>query len=52
MTAKPEPTFLGWTWKAHLDDLHNVIVEERWLEVARRLGGMLVHALDKAKGQP
>lgn len=49
---KPEPTFLGWTWRAHLDDLHHFVTEERWLETAKRLSALLVHALDKAaKGQ-
>lgn len=45
---KPEPLFLGWTWRTHLDELHRLATEERWLEVAQRLSGMLVHALAKA----
>ncbi len=44
---KPEPTFLGWTWRTHFDELHRLVIEERWLLVARRLSGMLAHALDK-----
>lgn len=55
-TAKkqlPEPTFLGWTWRAHLDDLHRLVTEERWLEVAKRLSGLLAHAIDRAaRGKP
>lgn len=53
--AKPEPRFLGWTWKAPLDDLHRLIIEERWLEAAKRLSALLAHALDKAtkaQGRP
>ena len=46
--TKREPTYLGWTWRAHLDDLHKLVTEDRWLEVAKRLSGMLAHALDKA----
>jgi hypothetical protein len=45
-------TFLGWTWRAHLDDLHRLVTEERWLEAAKRLSGMLAHALDKAAQRP
>lgn len=46
---KPEPTFLGWTWRAHFDDLHRLVVEDRWLDVAKSLSAMLAHALDKAR---
>lgn len=45
---KPEPTFLGWTWHAHFAELHRLVTEERWLDVAKRLSAMLAHALDKA----
>lgn len=52
MTEKPvkrsAPTFLGWTWQAHLNEVHKLVEEERWLEVAKRLSAMLAHALDKA----
>jgi hypothetical protein len=48
---KPEPTFLGWTWRAHFDDLHRLVVEDRWLDVAKSLSAMLAHALDKAVAQ-
>jgi hypothetical protein len=44
----PEPLFLGWTWRAHLDDLHRLVTEERWLEAAKRLSGLLAQALDRA----
>jgi hypothetical protein len=49
---KPEPTFLGWTWRAHLDELHRLVTEERWLEAAKRMSAMLAHALDKATAKP
>ena len=48
---KPEPTFLGWTWHAHFAELHRLIVEERWIAVAKSLSVMLGHALDKATEQ-
>ena len=50
--GKPEPTYIGWTWRAHLDEVHKLVTEERWLEVAKRLSGMLAHALDKAVAKP
>lgn len=43
-----EPLFLGWTWRAHLDDLHRLVTEEKWLEAAGRLSGLLAHAIDRA----
>lgn len=49
--VKPEPTFLGWTWHAHFAELHRLVVEERWLDVAKRLSTMLGHALEKVAEQ-
>jgi hypothetical protein len=47
-----EPLFLGWTWRAHLDDLQRLVTEERWLEAAKRLSGLLAQALDRAAQRP
>ena len=48
---KPEPTFLGWTWRAHFEELQRLVEDGRWLEVAQRLSAMQAHALDKAIAQ-
>lgn len=49
--VKRQPTFLGWTWRAHFDELHRLIDDGRWLDVAQRLSAMQAHALDKAIAQ-
>ena len=42
-----EPTLIGWTWKAHLDQLLEDVRSARWLQVSKALTLMLRHALDK-----
>ncbi len=43
-----EPMLIGWTWKAHLDDLYRDLRADRWLKVSQKLALMLRYALDKA----
>lgn len=40
---------LGWTWKAHFEDLHQDIERKRWLRVADKLTTMLKHAIAEAR---
>ena len=47
--ALTEPQLLGWTWKAHLDHLHEDVRENRWLRASQALAMMLCHALDKVR---
>jgi hypothetical protein len=42
-----EPMLIGWTWKAHLDDLYADLRADRWLKVSQKLALMLRYALDK-----
>lgn len=42
-----DPMLIGWTWKAHLDQLHADVHAARWLNVARTLALMLRHAVDQ-----
>lgn len=46
-SALPDPMLIGWTWKAHLDQLHADVHASRWLNVARTLTLMLRHAIDQ-----
>ena len=43
------PTLIGWTWRSHLEDLHDNVQAARWLDVSRKLALMLSHALDKMR---
>lgn len=46
-SALTDPMLIGWTWKAHLDQLHADVHAARWLNVARTLTLMLRHAIDQ-----
>jgi hypothetical protein len=45
--AADEPYLIGWTWRAHLDQLHGDVRAGRWLRVSKALAMMLGHALFK-----
>lgn len=40
-----EPMLIGWTWKAHLDQLLEDVRSKRWFHVSKALSLMLQHAL-------
>ena len=42
-----EPRLIGWTWKAHFDDLLNDIRAGKWIPVSKKLALMLGHAIEK-----
>jgi hypothetical protein len=44
---EPEPTLLGWTWRAHLADLHAEIRAKHWVRASKRLVLMLGHVTNK-----
>ncbi len=45
----PEPLLIGWTWRAHLDDLYADVRAKQWLRVTKKLALMLNHALDEIR---
>jgi hypothetical protein len=45
--TEPEPHLIGWTWKAHLTQLHDDVRAGRWIHVSKTLSLMLGHAVDK-----
>jgi len=42
-----EPTLVGWTWKAHLAQLHDDVRAKRWLHASKTLAIMLRYAVDR-----
>lgn len=47
------PYLIGWTWHAHLRQLHADVREGHWLKVSKALALMLGHAINEvAKKQP
>jgi hypothetical protein len=42
-----EPMLIGWTWKAHLDQLLEDVRAAKWLRASKTLALMLRHTLDK-----
>lgn len=44
-----EPTLIGWTWKAHFDDMLKDIRAGKWITVSKKLTLMLSHAIDKVE---
>ena len=50
-TPTTEPTLIGWTWRAHLNELHADVNNKRWIRVTKKLSLMLQHAVDSMMRQ-
>lgn len=44
-----EPTWLGWTWRAHFAELQGLIAQSSWKKAATTLAKMAVYCLEKDK---